>query len=116
MIYHILSANTWQAQPQDQPYIHPSLASEGFIHCTAEPGLLLWVANRFYQAEPGAFVLLCIDEAAVHAEVKWDTVGDKIFPHIYGPLNYDAVVQVLGFPRRGDGTFLMPPELEKSGR
>jgi uncharacterized protein (DUF952 family) len=109
----MLSATTWQTQPQDQLYIQPSLASEGFIHCTAEPALLMWVANYFFKAEPGAFVLLCIDEAAVSAEVKWEAAGDQIFPHIYGPLNLDAVVRVLDFPRRADGEFVMPPELAK---
>lgn len=108
MIYHMLLLTVWQQQDPDQPYHHSSLQEEGFIHCTAEPERLLWVANQFYRAETGDFVILCIDEAATHASVQWDQADGHLFPHIYGPLNLDAVRQVVNFPRAADGHFLPP--------
>lgn len=108
VIYHLLPAARWQAQPPGQPYAPPSLAAEGFIHCTAEPERLLAVANAFYRNDPGAHVVLCIRTDAIEAEVRWELVEGDRFPHIYGPLNLDAVVEVLPFPRAGDGTFLPP--------
>lgn len=109
MIYHMLPLAVWQQQAADQPYHHESLQTEGFIHCTAEPERLLWVANHFYRAEVGAFVILCIDESTVQAPVQWDLADGHRFPHIYGPLNLNAVQQVINFPRAEDGRFLLPP-------
>jgi uncharacterized protein (DUF952 family) len=34
--------------------------------------------------------------------------GDERFPHIYGPLNLDAVTQVLPFEPSDDGLFSLP--------
>ncbi len=108
MIYHMLPLATWQQKPADQPYRPASLASEGFIHCTGELPLLVWVANRFYRAEPGDFVILCIDEAKVQARLQWDPADGHQFPHLYGPLNPSAVVGLLEFPRTAAGEFLLP--------
>jgi uncharacterized protein (DUF952 family) len=109
MIYHMLPLAVWQQQAANQPYRHASLVAEGFIHCTAEPERLLWVANHFYQAEAGDFVILCIDETAVQALVQWERADGHLFPHIYGPLNLGAVRCILHFPRAKDGRFLPPP-------
>ncbi len=108
LIYHMLPRALWVAQPADQVYVADSLASEGFIHCTGEPEMLATVANRFYQSLPGDFVILCIATAQVEAEIKWEAADDAIFPHIYGPLNLDAIVGVESFPRDDEGAFLAP--------
>jgi len=109
MIYHMLPAKIWRRQQPDRAYTHPSLASEGFIHCTGDATLLVWVANQFYGRQADDFLILCIDEARVTAPVQWDAVGDKVFPHIYGALNADAIVAVTPFPRDEAGVFLPPP-------
>ena len=112
MIYHILPRMGYAGLDTRQPYAAPTLTDEGFIHCTGEPAWLVKVANRFYRAEPGDFVVLCIDEARVQPPVRWEEADSHLFPHIYGPLNWDAVERVIDFPRRADGVFTLPPELE----
>lgn len=107
-IYHMLPQATWAAQSPELSYVAPSLAQEGFIHCTGEPTWLVKVANMFYVAEPGPFVILCIDEAAVDPQVKWEAADGHRFPHIYGPLNLNAVIGVVPFPRNAAGQFLDP--------
>lgn len=107
-IYHLLPRAMWDAQPPELSYAAPSLAQEGFIHCTGEPTWLVKVANMFYAAEPGPFVILCIDEGAVGEPVRWEEADGHRFPHIYGPLNLDAVRSVVPFPRDATGRFLDP--------
>ena len=108
MIYHLLPLSRWASQPPDKPYAAASLQSEGFIHCTGEREWLLRVANRFYRDEPGEWLALLIDEARVSSEVRWEAADGHRFPHIYGPLNLDAVVDAVTLPRGEAGEFLMP--------
>lgn len=77
------------------PYFAPpSLNSEGFIHaCSAHQ--VDYVVQRFYR-DIQDLTLLIIDPELVTAEIKYESAsvseyGD--FPHIYGQLNIDAVVQ-----------------------
>ena len=111
MIYHILPQAVYTALDKTQPYRADSLDSEGFMHCTGAPGLLVWVANRFYRQTSGPFVVLCIDEARIASPVRWEESDGNFFPHIYGPLDWRAVEQVIDFPRTDDGTFVLPPGL-----
>lgn len=116
MIYHILPRTVYNGldtgPDAQQAYAAPTLTSEGFIHCTGEPEWLVQVANRFYGAEQDAFVVVCIDEERVLPPVRWEEADGHLFPHIYGPLNWDAVEGVIDFPRTADGVFTLPPELE----
>ncbi len=73
-------------------YRAESLGSEGFIHCS-RPDQTLAVLNRFYRGIPD-LLLLWIDPQQVEAETRWEAVDGDEFPHIYGPLNLDAVVAV----------------------
>lgn len=105
MIYHILTEPAWNAVQNARLYRSESLDQEGFIHCTGDFALLVQVANRFYRHMDAPFVVLCIDEGSVAADIKWEAADGHLFPHIYGPLNLDAVVDVMDFPRRADGSF-----------
>ena len=106
MIYHMLPAQRWAVQPQDAEYRTDSLAEEGFIHCTGEATLVHEVANRFYRDVLDNLVVLVIDEQAVVARVKWEPADGHLFPHIYGPLNLDAVRAVHQLARDAGGAFL----------
>jgi uncharacterized protein (DUF952 family) len=55
---------------------------DGFIHLTADPNLLLEVANRFYVNSGGDWEVLVIDPAKLTAEVS--NVPCMLFP--IGPL------------------------------
>jgi len=110
IIYHMLPVAVWDAQNDELPYEGDTLATEGFIHCTNEQELLVKVANNFYRDTAGPFVILCLDEATIESEVRWEAAGMHNFPHIYGPLNLDAVIKVIPFPQRSDGVFEMPRE------
>lgn len=109
-LLHITERSRWQAAQVEGVYRADSLDTEGFIHCSRRHQVL-WVARRFYPGQLG-LVLLCIDPAQLHAEVRDETIETGAqFPHIYGPLNLEAVVQVLEFAPDSAGEFQLPGQL-----
>jgi uncharacterized protein (DUF952 family)/RimJ/RimL family protein N-acetyltransferase len=107
-IVHLCTSQAWQAAQTVGAYRAESLASEGFIHCS-RPGQMLAVANAFYRGQPD-LVLLWIDPLLIEAEVRWEQVGEQVFPHLYGPLNLDAVAAVRPFEVEEDKVFRRLPE------
>jgi len=115
-IRHIVPAPYFRALAASAPYLPREFDADGFIHCTREPEALLHVANRHYRRAPGEFLVLIIDPAKVTAAVKFEpphpppppgsTLAHHLFPHIYGPLNRDAIVEIRLARRAPDGTFL----------
>jgi uncharacterized protein (DUF952 family) len=122
-ILHITNLADWKTAQQRGVYEAPSLANEGFIHCstaaqTAE------TATRFYRGQQD-LVLLVINEARVEADIRYEAPAEPAagpgqkesaarddtaqgFPHIYGPLNLDAVVGEHALVPKGDGSFELP--------
>ena len=82
-------------------YEPASLAGEGFVHCTAGDELMLDVANRFY-AGADDVVAVSLETDRLTSEVRWEApahpdgaragADEPRFPHVYGPLDRDAVV------------------------
>jgi uncharacterized protein (DUF952 family) len=110
VVFHMLSKTTWDALLPGSDYRADSLASEGFVHCTAEPHMLEVVANRFYRTQQGEWLILAVDLEQVAAEVRWEAADGHLFPHIYGPIDRRAVTRVVPFPRHQDGTYYLPEE------
>lgn len=107
-IYHITPHTDWQKALDFGSYRAPSLVSEGFIHCS-QRDQVVETANRLFRDRED-LVLLVIDTAKLAAPLKNEAASDTplVFPHIYGPLNLDAVSAVLPFPPLADGTFDFP--------
>jgi len=116
MIYHITQRKAWELARQAGEYRGDTLDTQGFIHCSTS-GQVVGVANSYYPGRHG-LVLLCIDESKMQAELRFEAPdgpaieGENRFPHIYGPLNTDAVTSVLDFEPGADGTFTMPVKTE----
>lgn len=106
IIYHMLPAARWQAHPKAEPYMADTLAAEGFVHCTGEADRLVQVANHFYHHLDDDFVILCLETERLQTEVRWEVADGHRFPHIYGPIQPKAVVDVIDFPRNLNGDFL----------
>lgn len=110
VIYHIATRADWErARPGGQytrSSVGKSLADDGFIHAS-QASQVAATANKFYRDVPGDLVLLVIDPGLLRAEVRYEQVpgAELPFPHIYGPLNVDAVVDVRPFAAGPDGTF-----------
>ncbi|MES2432053.1 MAG: DUF952 domain-containing protein [Bacteroidota bacterium] len=93
MIYHVVTAENWEKALAQGYYEAPSLAKEGFIHASEE-GQVKGVLERFYKGMSN-LLMLHIDETKLSAELKYELAPsiNENFPHIYGPLNIDAVVK-----------------------
>ena len=89
-IYHIVLPELWAAFDGDL-YEHASLVSEGFIHCSfAEQ--IDGVLQRYYSGAESV-VLLEIDSEKLTSElVNEPSTNNELYPHIYGPINRDAVI------------------------
>ena len=110
MLFHITAQDAWQTARAEGSYRAASLAAEGFIHLS-EKSQVIAVANWFYRGQSG-LVLLGIARDRLQADLRYEAVpGDGTFPHLYGPLNLDAVVQVWPFEPGAGGDFAMPAHL-----
>jgi len=113
MILHLMRLDEWRAWRDGGPYEPASLATEGFVHCTGDDVMLLDVANRFY-GDVDALVAVALDPARLTHEVKWEgpahpdgsapAAEAPLFPHVYGPLDREAVTGVRRLARV-DGRF-----------
>jgi uncharacterized protein (DUF952 family) len=110
-IYHIVARSAWEAAQPTGAYAPASLVTEGFIHFSQRQQVVR-TANLFYHGQPD-LVLLVVDPVRLPAEIRYETPPDspEKFPHLYGPLNTDAVIAVVDFPPQPDGTFSLPDRL-----
>jgi uncharacterized protein (DUF952 family) len=116
-IFHITSRISWSDAQKSGGYSADSLKSAGFIHCS-KIDQILRVANTIFTNQHG-LVILVIAPSQLKAEVRWEAGTDKadeLFPHIYGPLNLEAVVCVLDFEPELDGKFHLPQGLASVAR
>jgi uncharacterized protein (DUF952 family) len=95
-LFHITEAISWQTAQVSGQYLAASLQTEGFIHLS-ERQQVKWVGTHFYR-DRSDLVLLEIDSDRLTSKLRYDEViGDGTFPHLYGPLNLDAIVKVWPF-------------------
>jgi glutathione S-transferase len=110
-IYHLARRDEWlQALDGGEDYrrstLGKSLEDVGYIHCSSADQVQA-IADLVYRGRPDV-VLLEIDPGRVPAEVRVENLeGDQAFPHIYGPLPIEAVVQADDVPLGADGRLMV---------
>jgi uncharacterized protein (DUF952 family) len=92
LIYHITKCESWERERDGNEYRHPSLDSEGFIHCSLAEQIPETL-EKFFPCRDG-LVLLEISVEKLQSELRYENG----FPHLHGPLNRDAVVAVRPHP------------------
>lgn len=102
-IYHVARAKEWAGVEATGHYAPTSLANEGFIHASQADQLERLKRSGLFTADTN-WTVLTIDPLKVQAEVRYEpgtdppgvtSPPDELFPHIYGPLNTEAVVNVI---------------------
>ncbi|MFT4264381.1 MAG: DUF952 domain-containing protein [Nocardioides sp.] len=94
-VFHIATVVDWAAAQVSGGYttstIGRTLEEEGFLH-TSRGDQWEAVRDRYYRGVTTPLVLLVIDTDRLTSPWREDPVGDDTYPHVYGPLNPDAVV------------------------
>lgn len=95
VIYHVTTAAEWQEAKQKGFYDHPSLNEEGFIHCSQEHQVS-GVLERYFAGKTD-LVKLVIDTEKLTSKYifDWSPSTHDTFPHVYGRINLDAVIEVV---------------------
>lgn len=114
MILHITGRADWAAARQAGELRPPSLAEQGFVHCS-DRGTVHLPARAFYGGRSD-LVLLVIDPARLAVPVRWEPADPPAqdapwFPHVYGPIPVSAVLGVHEFTSDATGRFELPESL-----
>jgi uncharacterized protein (DUF952 family) len=98
LIYHLTTQHEWKQALSKGFYEAPSLAEEGFIHCSTEQQVA-GVLQRYFKGRSG-LVKLTIDTDKLTAPLRYELAPSvqEEFPHIYGSINLDAVIATEALP------------------
>ena len=95
IIYHLAFVTDWEAGVAAGEYQAPSLAEEGFIHASADEEQMLRVAARLFAGRTD-LIVLDVDTERLPEDspvIREAARSGEIYPHVYGPINPDAVVR-----------------------
>jgi uncharacterized protein (DUF952 family) len=91
-VHHLVRAIDW-SDVTGTKYSPPSLSEDGFIHFSTGEQVPQTV-ERYY-SNVDDLLVVTVDVNKLTAELRWeDLTGHGEFPHLYGPLDIDAVTDV----------------------
>jgi glutathione S-transferase len=103
-VYLLVLRLLWE-HDHEQPYRTDSLTAEGFIHCAFAEQVAA-AANRFH-ADATDLLVVTIDPARLTSPLREElSSSGKLFPHVYGPINRDAVTAVAPLAKGPDGRWV----------
>jgi uncharacterized protein (TIGR00299 family) protein len=106
---HIVERERWKSFEDAGEYTHPTLDEQGFVHLSAPAQVVSVAQSNFLDAEDP--VVLVLDRERLEA-VKYEEQPAGGYAHVYGPIDTDAVVDVLALPFE-DGHFRLPAEFRE---
>ena len=104
-IYHLTTREAWDEARTNGEYRAESLATEGFIHASTTEQVEA-SANRFFAQETNLLILELAPEKLT-SPLRWEASShsEHPFPHVYGPINVEALVQIFAWTRGPAGSF-----------
>ncbi|SCB68531.1 Uncharacterized protein BWGO95_02673 [Bacillus mycoides] len=106
MITKVITKRNWEIAKTTGEINEESLIKEGFIHCSLLNQALKVAQKHFIHEED--VLLLTIDPSLLKAEIKYELASNgQKYPHVYGVINVDAIVDVVPFPKE-KGEFILP--------
>lgn len=97
-VFHLTTAADWAAAQEQGSYTVStrgrSLTDEGFIHCSQEHQVA--GTRERYFSDVQDLVLLVIETDLLTSPWRTEQLAgtDQPYPHVYGPVDLDAVVEV----------------------
>lgn len=104
VVYHIAIKESFIHAINKNSYKPDDYDSVGFIHCTGEPDTTLVVLDDYFQQVAKELILIQIAISKLTSAIKFEkpapvsggetnhVKNGRLFPHIYGALNLDAVI------------------------
>ena len=108
-VFHITTRPLWEAAAASGEYRGETFETEGFIHASDESQVIA-TANRFYRGVDDLIVLR-IETDRLRSRLIWEkaTDVDELFPHIFGPIHVNAVIEVIPLVAEAAGEFRSLP-------
>ena len=103
MIYHIATRTEWESQADAPRYAPGRYEADGFIHCSEQQQLEPVAGFNFRGRDD--LVLLELMPTKLDPETRYEQGGREKYPHIYGPINKDAVNRTIDVRCNDDGLF-----------
>lgn len=105
-IYLLMTRSEIETASQQGTWVSATFPAEGFIHASPYDQLGR-VANKHYRQKVDVCVV-CVRVDRLQSELRWEPAAGSLYPHIYGPLNWNAVDGILPTSRDADGTIVIP--------
>ncbi len=107
-LYKVVSLATWETVQLDGVFRGAGIdISDGFIHLSAADQVVETVRKHF--AGEQDLLLISVDADALGDDLRWEpSRGGALFPHVYGQINLDAVIDAVPLPLGHDGTHEFP--------
>jgi uncharacterized protein (DUF952 family) len=105
LLFHLTTKEDWKTFQKGGSYEPESLEAEGFIHCSSG-NQVEDTANRIF-SDQDSILLLVIDATMLREDIKYEKdpeTGDK-FPHIYGPISVNAIIDKIEIKAEDNGKF-----------
>jgi uncharacterized protein (DUF952 family) len=105
LIFHITTNEEFNTFKKNGNYEPESLDEKGFIHCSSGHQVEDIANEKFSGHEK--ILLLVIDVTALNSKIKYekDSESGKKYPHIYGPLDTNAIIDKIEVLPEDDGQF-----------
>lgn len=107
-VYKILAEAAYEAAKNEGRFLGTGDdLRDGFIHLSSGPQVSGTLAKHYPGEED--LLLLTLDPDRLGDALKWESSRDgELFPHLYGPLNLDAIVSADALELDDDNQHILP--------
>ena len=76
--------------------INQAIATQETLRGIVSDEQIAATLSRFFASEMENVVILKVDTTLLLAKLVYEPAGDELFPHIFGGINKNAIVEILG--------------------